>query len=162
MIIATIIAEIMKKVILLTLISGLLIACQQGDVFSEFQSLPAQGWSADSVMVFSPNITDTMGDYQMQVTVRHTDRYPYQNLWLFVNVKKDSMVLRCDTIESFMANERGEWYGSGMKIYELPLLYLEHITLSEGEYEVTIQQGMREDILRGITDVGVSVLRIEN
>ncbi|MBR2935672.1 MAG: tRNA (guanosine(46)-N7)-methyltransferase TrmB, partial [Paludibacteraceae bacterium] len=152
----------MKKVILLTLISGLLIACQQGVVFSEFQSLPAQGWSADSVMVFSPNITDTMGDYQMQVTVRHTDRYPYQNLWLFVNVKKDSMVLRCDTIESFMANERGEWYGSGMKIYELPLLYLEHITLSEGEYEVTIQQGMREDILRGITDVGVSVLRIEN
>ena len=148
----------MKKVVLLTLISVLVLGCQQGVVYSEFKQLPAQGWAADSALQFMPNLEDTLGGYQMQIIVRHTDRYAYQNLWLFVDVKKDSVLLRRDTIESYLANERGEWYGSGMSKYTLPLLYMENIALPAGEYKITVQQGMREEQLRGITDVGLKVI----
>lgn len=149
----------MKKVLLLTLISILLTTCQRGVVFDEFKSLSTQGWNADSALQFMPVLTDTLGEYQMHIVLRHTERYPYQNLWLFVDVKRDSTLLRRDTIESFLANERGEWYGSGMSKYTLPLLYLEHIALQEGEYTLVVQQGMRDEILRGITDVGVKIVK---
>ena len=148
----------MKKVILLALISLLWLGCQRGVVYHAFEQLPAQGWEADSALQFVPTLTDTLGSYQMQIIVRHTDRYAYQNLWLFVDVQKDSILLRRDTIESYLANERGEWYGSGMSKYTLPLLYMENIALPAGEYQITVQQGMREEQLRGITDVGLKVI----
>ena len=159
MIVEIIHTAIMKKVLLLALISVLLMGCQQGVVYDEFNSLPASGWDADSALLFEPIIADTMGGYEVQIIVRHTERYPYQNLWLFVDVKQDSLLLHRDTIESFLANERGEWYGAGMQLHELPLLYLENIALTAGQYTIAIQQGMREDQLRGITDVGLKVIK---
>ena len=148
----------MRKVTLLAVISLLLVSCQPGVIFSDFQALPGGGWEADSVVVFAPVLEDSMAAYDVQLTVRHTDRYAYQNLWLFVDVQKDSILLRRDTIESYLANERGEWYGSGMSKYTLPLLYMENIALPAGEYKITVQQGMREEQLRGITDVGLKVI----
>lgn len=148
----------MKKVLLAT-ISMLLLSCQSGVIFTEFQSLPLCGWEADSVRVFSPNLTDSIGDYQMQIMLRHTDRYAYQNLWLFVDIKCDSICLRRDTIEVMMANDHGEWYGQGTSKYTLPIIYLEQIPLQGGDYQIVVQQAMREDTLRGINDVGLKVIR---
>ena len=149
----------MRKVTLLAIISLLLVSCQQGVVFTEFKALSGYGWEADSVVVFTPILEDSMAAYDVQLTVRHTDRYAYQNLWLFVDVKQDSMLLRRDTIEAMVANERGEWLGNGVSKYTLPLLYLENVLLQSGEYEVVVQQGMREEVLRGITDLGLKVIK---
>lgn len=149
----------MRKVTLLAIISLLLVSCQQGVVFTEFKALSGYGWEADSVVVFAPVLEDSMAAYDVQLTVRHTDRYAYQNLWLFVDVKQDSMFLRRDTIEAMVANERGEWLGNGVSKYTLPLLYLENVLLQSGEYEVVVQQGMREEVLRGITDLGLKVIK---
>ena len=150
--------EIMKK-ILLAVISVLLMGCQQGVVYTEFASLPSAGWEADSVVCFTPVLTDTGGSYDMSIVMRHTDRYAYQNLWLFVDVKADSVVIRRDTINGMLADEQGNWYGKGMYIFELPLLYLQDVELAAGSYEVTLQQAMREDTLCGLTDIGLKVLK---
>ena len=80
-------------------------------------------------------------------------------MWMFVDVKLDSILLRRDTIEAQMANARGEWYGKGMSEYTLPVIYLENITLPKGEYTVGIQQGMREESLRGVSNVGLKLLK---
>lgn len=152
-------AEIMKKVVLLAVISLLLMGCQKGVVFTEFKVLPGCGWDMDTELVFTPVMEDSTAVYDMQLIVRHTDRYAYQNLWLFVDVKQDSLLLRRDTIEAMLANERGKWLGSGMSKYTLPLLYVEEMQLQKGVYNVVVQQGMREDVLREITDVGLKVIK---
>lgn len=149
----------MRKALLLALTSLLLVACRQDIVYSQFETVPAAQWSADSAMVFHPIVEDSINHYQMQINIRHTDRYAYQNLWLFVDVVQDSLLLRRDTIEAQMANERGEWHGSGMSKLTLPMIYLDHIELTEGEYTITIQQGMREETLKGITEVGLKVVK---
>ena len=133
----------MRKVLLLALSSLMLIACQKEAVYTHFESLPGT-WSADSTLVFHPVLSDSVNEYQVLINIRHTDRYPYQNLWLF-------------TIEAQMANERGEWQGQGISQYALPLLYLEGQTLIQGDYTLSIQQGMRTEKLPGITEVGVRV-----
>ena len=149
----------MKKALLLAISSLLLVACQQNVVFTAYESLPASGWDMDSVMVFHPTVEDSIGNYQMLISIRHTDRYPYQNMWMFVDVKQDSVQLRRDTIEVQLANARGEWYGKGLSEYTLPVIYLENIPLLQGEYTIGIQQGMREESLRGVSNVGLKLVK---
>lgn len=151
---------IMRKALWLLVSSIILVGCQRHVVFTEFANLPTDGWEADSTVLFHPIMEDSMADYQMLITIRHTDKYVYQNMWMFVDVMQDSVLLRRDTIEAQMANARGEWYGKGMSEYTLPLLYLERIPLSAGEYTIGIQQGMREESLLGITSVGLKFLKL--
>lgn len=150
--------EIMKK-ILLTVISFLLVSCGRGIVFTEFAQLPSTGWEQDSLLRFEPVIEDTSGNYDVLLVVRHTDRYAYQNLWLFVDVLRDSTLIRRDTINGMLADQDGAWYGRGMYIMEWPMLYLVDEELEAGSYQLVLQQAMREPTLRGITDVGVKVVK---
>ncbi len=149
----------MKKILLLAIISTLLISCQQGLIYTHFEHIDPQGWHADSVLSFHPEIEDSVGEYQVQILIRHTDRYAYQNLWLFVDIMSDSLQLRRDTIEAELADPRGRWYGGGTSTISLPLLYIEQISLEKGAYTIHVQQGMREEHLRAITEVGVKVAR---
>lgn len=154
--------EAMKRNILILIVSLLLVGCQGDIVYTVFKSLPNVGWEADSSLCYQPVITDSVADYQMLITIRHTDVYPYQNLWLFVDIEQDSLLLTRDTIECYMANERGEWLGGGLTVHELPLLYSENYQFSNsGEYQISITQGMREDTLVGIKEVGVKIIRNE-
>jgi gliding motility-associated lipoprotein GldH len=67
-----------------------------------------------------------------------------------------------DTIEFYLANDRGEWLGGGLTVKELPLLYREnHQFANSGTYRLTLQQGMREETLKGVTEVGVQILSKE-
>lgn len=149
----------MKK-ILLAIISVLLLSCQRDLVFTQFSTLPSTGWEADSVLTFSPIKVDSLSAYDLHVVLRHTDRYAYQNLWLFVEIRQDTTLLRRDTINGMLADNEGMWYGGGIYVLELPLLYLEALPLeADAEYKVLIQQAMRESNLQGILDVGLKVTR---
>lgn len=86
------------RIILLSSCLLLLMACNRDIVYSEFHSVPLKEWGADSVLTYRFDITDTLATYRMLVCVRHTEQYPYQNMWLFVG---DSG--RQDTIEFYLA-----------------------------------------------------------
>ena len=80
----------------------LLTSCRSDIVYSRFMPMSSNQWHADSVAQFDYAITDTSVDYRILVYVRHTERYPYQNMWLFLN---DGMMN--DTIEFYLADDRG-------------------------------------------------------
>ncbi|MBR5828337.1 MAG: gliding motility lipoprotein GldH [Paludibacteraceae bacterium] len=150
----------MKKNLVIVIISLIMMSCGADVVYTEFKNMPVNGWEAKDVKNYNPIITDTLADYEIQLTVRHTDTYPYQNMWLFVTIEKDTNVVKTDTIECYLANERGEWLGSGLSVKELPLIYEENYKFARsGEYKIKLQQGMREEALKGITDVGVQVVK---
>ena len=140
----------------------LLSSCGHSVAYNAFVSLPMEGWHEDSVLSYDVCVADSTIDYDILIVVRHTNKYAYQNLWLFVDIEKDSVSLRRDTIECYMANERGEWLGGGLSIHELPLLYSDSYQFANsGEYNISITQGMREDTLIGIKEVGVKIIRNE-
>jgi len=145
-----------KDLAIIVLSSLCLAACQNKTIYSEYQSVDINAWHMDSVLRFEVPITDTMGTYNVLLHVRHTDAYPYQNMWLFV---EDNMSL--DTIEFYLANDRGEWLGNGHSLMEMPILYRERIHLTDSTYSITIQQAMREERLRGIADIGVEMVKGE-
>ena len=133
-----------------------LINCRRDIVHSQFVSIPSEKWQIDSVAHFEYAITDTDNDYRMLVYVRHTERYPYQNMWLFVG---DS--LHRDTIEFYLADDRGKWLGNKHHGFiEMPVLLEENYHFADtGKYFLTVQHGMRDSILRGVTDIGLEIIK---
>ena len=130
--------------------------CRRDIVYSQFVSIPSEKWQIDSVAHFEYAITDTQNDYRMLVYVRHTERYPYQNMWLFVG---DS--LHRDTIEFYLADDRGKWLGNKHHGFiEMPVLLEENYHFADtGKYFLTVQHGMRDSILRGVTDIGLEIIK---
>lgn len=137
----------------------LLASCRQGIVYSAFSTMESEEWHIDSVARFEFPVADTTIDYRILVYVRHTECYPYQNMWLFLG---DS--LHRDTIEFYLADERGNWLGDRHHGFiEMPVLYEERKHYPDtGTYLLEIQHGMRDTVLRGITDIGVEVVKTEN
>ena len=132
-------------------------ACRTDIVYSEFISIPSGEWHSDMLPQFDYTITNKDADYRMLIYVRHTERYPYQNMWLFV---KDNKGHR-DTREFYLADDRGRWLGDKHHGFiEMPVLFEEQYHFPDtGRYELVIQQGMRDSVLRGVTDVGLEIIR---
>ncbi len=140
----------LSQYLVIILISVSLISCVDNTVFSEYRTMPLSGWDADSVLAFSVSVPDTVSTYDIIVDVRHTTSYPYQNMWLFVN---------SDTIDFYLANQRGEWLGNGRgELREMPVLYKQNITFPTSDTcRFVIRQGMRNKNLKGIRDIGLIV-----
>ena len=143
-------------VIGLAVLTVLFSSCKNDIVYSRFSSIPSEKWAIDSVAQFEYAITDTIPDYRMLVYVRHTERYPYQNMWLFVG---DSLYR--DTIEFYLADDRGQWLGNKHHGFiEMPVLLEENYHFADsGKYFLTVQHGMRDSILRGVTDIGLEIIK---
>ena len=131
-------------------------SCRNDIVYSRFCPIASGEWAVDSVAHFDYTISDKEAGYQVLVYVRHTERYPYQNMWLFL----DSGMQR-DTIEFYLADDRGQWLGDKHHGFiEMPVLIEQNYHFPDtGAYYMTIQHGMRDSVLRGVTDVGVEVIK---
>ncbi len=131
-------------------VAALFFSCSDRVVYSEALTLPRTGWHADSVLTYSFDIQDTAAYYDVLLYVRHTQQYPYQNMWLFVG---------SDTIEFYLADQRGRWLGNGWgELREMPVIYQHNIRFPRsGEYVYTIQQAMRDTVLTGVSDVGITI-----
>ena len=115
------------------------------------------GWQEDSVLSYCVSVDETRNLYDIIICVRHTEVYPYQNMWLFCSFGRDTLMH--DTIEFFLADDRGRWLGNGgNKWIEMPVLYEHNYQFPDtGKYIFTIQQGMRDEALQGISDMGLII-----
>lgn len=152
----------MKRIVISIITAISLIGCVKKVTYSHFESVPINGWNEDSVLTFTWSIDDTDATYRILIDVRHTERYPYQNLWFFVRDPYSSASLPPypqDTIEFYLADERGQWLGRGKNGYiEMPVLYEEAYHFdSAGIYSMTVQHGMRAKELKGLSDVGIII-----
>lgn len=152
-----------NKLIWAIFISLFTVACNQNDVYLKYQTIAPEGWSKDSVFTFDIPITDTTASYNVYVNIRNRGEYPYQNLWLFLSKTTPDKKLGNDTIECYLADQKGKWLGSGVgSLYNMPILYKQNTHFkTAGTYRYQIIQGMRDDLLVGINDIGMRVEKIE-
>ena len=147
-----------KVICYLLLVIGCLTlaACRNDIVYSQFSSIPSGEWHIDSVAHFDYMIADETADYRMIVYVRHKENYPYQNMWLFLDNGE-----RRDTIEFYLADDRGRWLGDQHHGFvEMPVLIEENYHFSDtGTYHLDVQHAMRDTLLRGVTDVGLEIMK---
>lgn len=138
----------------------LLTSCRHDIVYSEFVAIPSGEWDENQLPEFAFNIADREAAYDILLYVRHTERYPYQNMWLFVRGNRQYM----DTVEFYLADDRGRWLGDKHHGFiEMPVLLEDSYHFPDtGRYYFAVQHGMRDSLLRGVTDVGIEVIRVKN
>jgi len=138
-------------------------ACNPNLVFEQYQPVKNRNWGKDSMLVFSVPVSDTSGNHNLYINVRNDIDYAYSNIWLFINIKQPNGAGLEDKFEIALADPAGKWLGEGfggLKTREV--IFRKNVFFPvPGNYKITIQQGMREDVLPGISDVGVRIEKAE-
>lgn len=139
----------------------LLFACETSVVFQQQKAIPLEGWHYRDTIIFEASITDTIALHTMHLDIRNTVDYRYSNLFIFLDIEfPDGMILR-DTIECILADRQGSWTGKGFgKMRTNRFLFRDDVWFpQQGVYTFRIFQGMREDQLQGIADIGIRIER---
>ena len=138
-------------------------ACNPNLVFEQYQPVKNRNWDKDSVLVFTIPVSDTTDNHNIYINVRNDIDYAYSNIWLFINIEQPNGTSLEDKFEITLADPAGKWLGKGfggLKTREV--LFRRNVFFPmSGNYKITIQQGMREDVLTGISDVGVRIEKSE-
>ncbi len=134
-------------------------ACDTNRVFEEFREVPESTWHKDSLVVFHFMAEDTLQDHNFIISIRNKTTYKYSNLWLFIEIIPPHGEVQKDTFEVSLAAPSGKWLGDGFgSLKTQQAVYRRNVRFpASGEYTVKIQQGMRDDVLKGIHDVGFRV-----
>lgn len=137
--------------------------CSPIDVFEKTATMPKQEWHYNNQPSFSFDISDTASVYNIFITLRHSDAYKYNNIWLKIGSIAPGDSIRYQNLDLQLASDAKGWEGEGMDdIFEVR----KNITpgpvhfKSAGKYTFTISQIMREDPLKNIFNVGIRVEKI--
>jgi gliding motility-associated lipoprotein GldH len=152
----------MKQTVTFLLIMGLLFgisACDRRRVFESYRELDKNGWNKDSIVVFDVTLTDTIINNNLFVNIRNKGNYPYSNIYLFLSIGSPDGKLLTDTVEFTLAEASGKWKGSGIGgLYDNQILYKSSVYFpKKGDYIFSIKQGMRDNVLQGISDIGIRI-----
>ncbi len=158
--------QIIKNSLLAVGLLFLVCSCDKSRVFDEYKELNGT-WSKDSVISFTFQQKDTVSKYNLFVTMRNNNNYPYSNMYLIVQMEEPaSKLTKVDTLEYQMANPDGSLMGDGFSdIKESKLWYKENLRFPKpGNYKVKIQQAVRQagqvpgvQELDGVTEVGFRI-----
>ena len=152
------------KIVGVFLLFPLLVAsCSGNVVFHDSKEFPSYGWDKENVVVFKYTSVDTSGTYDIIVDIRNDGNYRYQNFWLFVNAISPDLIEFKDTLECVLADDYGRWVGKGggsLHKYQLPVSFMPQIKFPKfGVYKFELIQGMRDDTLTGIRDIGLRIIK---
>ena len=156
-----------RNSLLLLLVSILFLSCDKKRVFDDYKSV-GSAWHKDSIVTFNLPELDSTKRYNLFVTLRDNNNYPFNNLFLIVALEMPNGFTKVDTLEYKMANPGGSLMGDGFSdIKESKLFYKEKVRF-RGTYKVNIKQAVRENgkvpgvtALEGITEVGFRIESVD-
>jgi gliding motility-associated lipoprotein GldH len=136
-------------------------SCSQTTFYDQYQIVDEM-WHKEKEFYFTYAIDDIFARYNLYINVRNNNSYLYQNLWLFCSEEQPVGPVRCDTIECMLADNFGKWYGSGISIFYLRIpIRIGYSFPHKGQYTFSIKQGMRDNCLKGIEEIGLTIEKID-
>ena len=147
-----------KNKILIIFISFLSFSCHTDIYFEKGITLNKESWHKDSIKKISFNIEDTSSIYEVLFYFRTNENYPFRNIYFFNNIMLPDSSFFSDTIKCYVANKEGKRLGKGvgrLKTYEIELSKGKFPYI--GDYYFDFSQGMREDFLVGIQNLGIVI-----
>ncbi|MDM8161240.1 gliding motility lipoprotein GldH [Labilibaculum sp. K2S] len=146
--------------ILCTLLLGVVVlSCDSNRVYEQYENIPDFEWNQENVLRFEVEITDTIHANNIFINLRNSGDYAYSNLWVFVKVISPDNELDEEKVEIELADETGDWYGSGFgDIFDLQVSFKQKVVFPKsGKYVFEITQGMYDRKLKGIVNVGIRI-----
>jgi gliding motility-associated lipoprotein GldH len=151
-----------RKIVLSALAFVLLLtACNNSnECYHHAEVISPKGWDQNQTLYFQDSLaSDAPETLCFEIDLRHTNLFPYQNIWLYIRTKSSDNTNRLDSINWSLAEPSGRWIGSGWGslytlTHRLPDLTI-HQTIGKRWFSIEIQHGLKDQTLNGIEDVGV-------
>ncbi|RYZ17502.1 MAG: hypothetical protein EOP49_50605, partial [Sphingobacteriales bacterium] len=88
--------------------------CMESPYYQKTTAIPQYSWNYNFHPSFGFDITDTAAIYNLYFIIRHTDAYPFSNIWLNIRTKLpgDTAFLQ-QRVEIPLAESNGKWLGRG-------------------------------------------------
>ena len=140
--------------------------CMESPYFQKDVAIPNYQWRYDYQPVFKVDIKDTTALYNLYFIVRHTEAYPFSNIWMWIYTKEPGdTTFKRSRIEIPLAEKSGKWLGRGMgEIWEqrMPITRNDApmIFKKPGTYEIKFEQNMRINPLPEVLQVGLRVEKL--
>lgn len=148
----------MKRTLYFLAIAFLLTSCGNDKLFNDSVVIPEAKWDNRMIPFFDLTVNDTLSDYAFYLNIRHLENYRYSNLFIFLHTEFPNGNVTHDTIECTFAYPDGRWMSKGSGTIRSASILLNpalRFPLS-GSYHFEIEQAMRDEVLKGITDIGIS------
>ncbi len=138
-------------------ISSFLVSCNT--VFEEKQKFKEQAWNYKDSVSFDTEISNNNIPYNVFIDIDNKEEYKYSNIYLFISLKSPDNEVITDTVDVMLADYKGKWFGNekgddfeGHYLFKRTVLFP-----IKGTYNFSIKQGMRDDVISGISAIGVSI-----
>ena len=151
----------LKTLIYILLITIVFSSCKN-TVYQEIKDINKNRLVFNDTLNFNIDISSPNKPYNVYIDIENTDNYKYSNLFLFVYITSPDNNTVVDTIDVFMADYKGKWVGKPKgDNYFGNYLFKQAVAFPKaGVYKTRIVQGMRDDTLKGISKIGISVTEL--
>jgi gliding motility-associated lipoprotein GldH len=127
-------------------------------IIDQNTSIDNLNWSYANKVKYDVKIDDPSTLYNISINLRVTGNYRYSNI--FMLVKRNGPGLNATTrFELKLAAQDGRWLGTGSgNLYSFQVPIITNFKFpSKGTYHFEIEQNMRDNPLREVSDVGLRV-----
>lgn len=156
----TMTGRIISKILpALTALLFILSSCNNNVLYTGSAEMKNSTWQLMNIPVFRVPVNDTLASNDISFIIRTGSDYPFRNIFLFVSATSPDGKKLTDTLQYYLADDKGRWYGKGFgDIHELKLPYRTNVFFPlKGEYTFTVQHGMRKEDLKGVYDIGIRI-----
>ncbi len=122
-----------------------------------------QNWTYNNRVATDFVITDASLAYNLYLNLRVTPDYKYSNIFVLIHQTGPDKKTSTTRFEFTLADKDGEWYGNGtgnLYSYQIPFK-TNYKFPAKGKYHVEIEQNMRDNPLRQVSDAGLRVEKAE-
>lgn len=135
-----------------------LAACDNQTIYHTYQNLSIEGWKKTDTLKYQLPAQLAGKQYDLEVGLRHTENYPYQDIWMEI-LYPLSPDRHPDTLHITLADKQVNWKGNGTSSNLYQYTSPHHpVTFSPSDSMVQIIHIMRDEPLKGISDVGIRLL----
>jgi len=134
-------------------------ACNNKAVIDQNTEVSNQNWTYLNKFRFDAKIDNEKIPYNLYINLRVTGNYKYSNMFILVTQMGPDKKAGTKRYELTLANKDGEWLGDGsgnLYSFQLPLKSAYKFP-AKGVYTFFIEQNMRDNPLREVSDVGLRV-----
>lgn len=148
-------------VILICLV--LFTSCSKNVHYNDIQPIPKEKWAIDRPLTFTMEIDDPNAYYNMYICLRNTTDFETQNFYVFMKTTFPDGHSDQDTLGFILCDKFGQWTGKGQgRIKDNKFLFQPKVRFPQkGKYTFTVTQGMRTDVVEGISDFGIILENFE-
>lgn len=138
----------------------LLASCDEVRKYDRYRGVSVHGWDREDSLTFDTSPLQR-GDYQMNIGIRATQLYPFKDLGLTLNwtVYPSRKEYHKELKYPLFDNDGRLGGRNGISNSEF-LFYATDLHVNKGDsLHITITHNMNQQVIQGITDVGVQLLK---